>query len=101
MNAFLKSLQKFFKKEVFQILQRLWKVASFRSNPSEVFSGKDVRKLCSKFEGEHPCRSVISIKLLFLRAPLEDCFSSSCSVSLHCKVLTEATGALPENPSVK
>ena len=28
-----------------------------------VFSGKDVVKICSKFTGEHPCRSVISIKL--------------------------------------
>ena len=26
--------------------------------------GKGVLKICSKFTGEHPCRSVISIKLL-------------------------------------
>ena len=26
--------------------------------------GKGVLKICSKFEGEHPCRSAISIKLL-------------------------------------
>ena len=26
--------------------------------------GKSVLKICSKFTGEHPCRSVISIKLL-------------------------------------
>ena len=36
----------------------------FRSSPPEVFLGKDVLKICSKFPGEHPCRSVISIKLL-------------------------------------
>ena len=69
-----------------------------RSSPPEVFLGKGVLKICSKFTGEHPCRSVISIKLLcnfikialrhgcspvnllhifrttFLRTPLEVCF---------------------------
>ena len=29
-----------------------------------MFPGKGVRKRCRKFTGEHPCRSVISIKLL-------------------------------------
>ena len=29
-----------------------------------MFLGKVVLKICSKFTGEHPCRSVISIKLL-------------------------------------
>ena len=29
-----------------------------------VFLGKGVLKVCSRFTGEHPCRSVISIKLL-------------------------------------
>ena len=28
-----------------------------------MFLGKDVLKTCSKFAGEHPCRSAISIKL--------------------------------------
>ena len=28
-----------------------------------MFLGKDVLKICIKFIGEHPCRSVISIKL--------------------------------------
>ena len=36
----------------------------FRSSRSEVFLGKDVLKICSRFTGEHPCWSVISIKLL-------------------------------------
>ena len=31
--------------------------------PSEVFLGKSILKIWSKFTGEHPCRSVISIKL--------------------------------------
>ena len=34
------------------------------SRPSEVFLRKGVLKKCSKFTGEHPCRSAISIKLL-------------------------------------
>ena len=35
-----------------------------QKQPSEVFLGKGVLKLCSKFTGAHPCPSVISIKLL-------------------------------------
>ena len=35
-----------------------------RSSRPEVLLGKDVLKICSKFTGEYPCRSVISIKLL-------------------------------------
>ena len=34
-----------------------------RSSPSEVFLGKGVLKICSKLTGEHPCDSVIPIKL--------------------------------------
>ena len=33
-----------------------------RSSPSEVFLREGVKKICSKFTGEHPCRSAISIK---------------------------------------
>ena len=33
------------------------------SKPSEKFLGKGILKICSKFTGEHPCRSAISIKL--------------------------------------
>ena len=39
----------------------------FRSSPSEVFLGKGVLEIFSKFTGEHPCQSVISKKLLALR----------------------------------
>ena len=35
-----------------------------RSSPLEVFPGKDVLKICGKFTGEHPHRSVVSIELL-------------------------------------
>ena len=31
---------------------------------TELFLEKGILKICSKFTGEHPCRSVISIKLL-------------------------------------
>ena len=36
----------------------------FRSSHPEVFLEKGVLKICNKFTGEQPCRSVISIKLL-------------------------------------
>ena len=35
----------------------------YRSSHPEMFLVKCVLKICSKFTGEHPCRSVISIKL--------------------------------------
>ena len=38
------------------------KLGTFRSSPSEVFLEKGVLKICSKFTGEHTCRSAISIK---------------------------------------
>ena len=34
-----------------------------RSSRPEVFLRKGILNVCSKFTGEHPCRSVISIKL--------------------------------------
>ena len=37
---------------------------SYRNSRPEVFLREVVLKICSKFTGEHPCRSVISIKLL-------------------------------------
>ena len=46
-----------------------WKIvhkiqkAICRSSHPEVFLIKSVLKICCKFTGEHPCRSVISIKL--------------------------------------
>ena len=36
----------------------------FKSSPPEVFLGKGAPKICSKFTREHPCQSVISIRLL-------------------------------------
>ena len=37
---------------------------NYRSSNPEVFLGKGILIICSKFTGEHPWRSVISIKLL-------------------------------------
>ena len=42
-----------------------WSITRNRSSRPEVFSRKGVLKICSKFTGEHPCQSVISIKLLY------------------------------------
>ena len=36
---------------------------SIRSNHPEMFLRKGAPTICNKFTGEHPCRSVISIKL--------------------------------------
>ena len=38
-------------------------IQSHRSSPSEMLLQKGVPKMCSKFTGEHSCRSAISIKL--------------------------------------
>ena len=37
---------------------------SFRNSRPEVSLRKGVLKICNKFTGEHPCRSVVSIRLL-------------------------------------
>ena len=39
------------------------KKSNFRSSHPEVFSRKGVLKICSKFTGEHSCRSAVSITL--------------------------------------
>ena len=43
-------------------------IGMIRSSHPEVFLGKGALKICSKFTGEHPCRSAISIKLLWTAA---------------------------------
>lgn len=54
----------------FYIWSILWKhfieafhLSIFSSNPPVLFSGKGVLSKCSKFAREHPCQSVILIKL--------------------------------------
>ena len=46
-----------------ELIYVLFSDSKGRSSPPEVFIGKDVLKICSKFPGELPCQSVISIKL--------------------------------------
>ena len=41
-----------------------FKVTVSKSSHPEVFLRKGILKICSKFTGEHPCQSGISIKLL-------------------------------------
>ena len=59
--------------EIFKIQESRFKILKLHnldkerkhgSSRPEVFLRKGVLKICSKFTGEHPCRSVISIKLL-------------------------------------
>ena len=47
-----------------EINQKLSSSTIFRSSHPEVFLGKGVLKIWSKFTREHPCQSAISIKLL-------------------------------------
>ena len=49
----------------------------FRSSPPKAFFGKGVLKIYKKFIAEHPCQSVISIKLFcdFKREALTQVFS--------------------------
>ena len=47
------------------LLVKIIKISRFtndRRSPPEVFLRKVVLKICSKFTGDHPCRSVISIE---------------------------------------
>ena len=49
----------------------------FRNSRPKVFLVKGVLKICGKFTGEHPCRNVISIKLLC--NSVEIAFQHGCS----------------------
>ena len=52
----------------------------FRSTCRDVFLGKGLLKICSKFTGEHPCQSAISINLLCNL--IEIALRHGCSVNL-------------------
>ena len=89
------------------------RINMYRISPPELFLRKDVLKICSKFTGEHPCQSVISIRLfcnfveialrhgcspqnllhifrnLFLEAPVGGCFCMQMKKFLN--VLSNAT----------
>ena len=66
LHSFFRKNYKFFlafwfvKKSHFELaIILIW----YRSSRQEVFLGKGVLKICSKFTGEHQCQSAISIKL--------------------------------------
>ena len=62
--------------------------ANIRSSRPEVFLGKGVLKICRKFTGEHPCRSVISIKLLYSFIALQLYWNHSLAWVFSCKYAT-------------
>ena len=84
---------------LFFILTIFWKPidqrSSDRSSHREVFLGKVVLKICSKFSGEHPCRSAIS-KQLYWNHTLEWVFSSIFSEHLFLRNLWTAA-SVPRN----
>ena len=45
-------------------VKSIFTIIALRSSHPEMFLRKVVLKICSKFTGEHPCRSAISVKLL-------------------------------------
>ena len=67
-----------------------------KSSHSEVLLVKGVLKICSKFTGEQPCRSVISIKLLcnFIKIiPRHGCSPLICCIfSEHLLLRTPLNG---------
>ena len=50
-------------KKLCALMKSRAKIFQYRSSHPEVFPGKGVLKISSKCTEEHPCRSVISIKL--------------------------------------
>ena len=64
-----------------EFLQRF--VLNLRSSPPEVFLGKGVLNICSKFIGKHPCRTAISIKLQSNFTEIELRHGCSSVNSLH------------------
>ena len=61
---FSKNFAKTLKYTIMDLLSFYLVAPLCRSSLTEVFLGKGVLKICSNFTGEHPCQSVISIKLL-------------------------------------
>ena len=60
-----------------------------RTRQPKVFLGKGVLKICSKFAGEHPCRSVTSLKLLcnFIEIAVRHGCFPGCSKSTPGRLL--------------
>ena len=63
-NSFFMSKMKiYFLTDIFPPLNTHFSIM-VKSSHLEVFLGNGTLKICSKFTGKHPCRSVISINLL-------------------------------------
>ena len=65
--------------------------------PPEVFLEKDVLKICSKFIGEHQCRSAISIKLQisFIEITLWHVCSAACFQNTFSQEYFLVTDSVP------
>ena len=71
----------FFTKKLRRWLKKSWiLLLLFRNIPPEVFSGKGVLKICTKFTEEHPCRCMISLNsftnLSLIRYPYINLYST-------------------------
>ena len=62
-QSFCTSVSFVFFRSVFCICHGFTTIGKYRSSPREGFLEKGSLKACSKVTGEHPCRSLISIKL--------------------------------------
>ena len=69
-------------------------ISTFRSSRPEVFLRKGILNICSKSTGEHPCRSVISIKLQSIF--IENTLRHGCS---HVDLLHIFRTPFPKNSS--
>ena len=65
--------------------QILIMISTYRINHPEMFLGKGVLKICSKFTGENLCRSAISIKL---QSKVEITLCNFIEITL-CYILSE------------
>ena len=62
-STFEARLVRFYKQDRVTIFIKYLQPRTGRNSPPEVFLRKGVLKISSKFTGEHPCQSVILIKL--------------------------------------
>ena len=69
--------------------------AHIRSSHTDVFIGKGVLKICSKFTGEHSCRSVISIKLQYFDCLTIDVHLWSLTSKLKLKIWIHKLKSVP------
>ena len=67
------------------------RIETHRSSHPELFLEKGVLKICCKCTGEHPCRSVISIKLLF-----NSCFKLRYSLKILHVLVSSYRSSRPE-----